>query len=74
MGPKICQVEKVPEPHKAERVEARLSCVCCTFYGRKRRTRFQCSHPECGIPLCNVGSGKVGDDCFSLCHTDETIR
>ena len=61
VGPKICQVEKVPEPHMAERVEARLGCACCTFYGHKRQTRFQCSHPECGIPLCNVGSGKVGD-------------
>ena len=32
---------------------------------------FQCIF---GIPLCNVGSGKVGDYCFLICHTDETIR
>ena len=74
VGPRFGQVEKVPEPHKAERVEARLGCTCCTFYGRKKRTRFRWNHPECGIPLCNVGSGKVEDNCFSICHADETIR
>ena len=74
VGAKIGQVEDVPKPHKAERVEARMGCACCAFYGTNRQTRYQCSHPECGIPLCNVGSGKVGKDCFSICHADETIR
>ena len=76
VGQKIGRIgdEPIQEPHKAERVEARLTCACCAFYGRSRRTRYRCSHPECGIPLCNLGSGKVGEDCFSICHADENIR
>ena len=74
MGHKISQMEKLPALHKAERVETRSGCVCCTFYGRKRRTRFRYSHSECAIPLCNVGSGKVEDDYVSIYYADETIR
>jgi hypothetical protein len=44
-----------------------------TVIKKVRRTRYQCG--KCGIPLCSIGIGKVGDDCFTMGHkTDETLE
>ena len=59
--------------HTAERIWGRLTCACCAFYNRNCCTRFRCSHPECRIPLCNIGNGRVDEDSFALCHSDEKI-
>lgn len=54
---------------------SRSLCVYCAVISRPkvRRTRYQCG--KCGIPLCSIGNGKVGDDCFTMAHkTDETLE
>ena len=54
---------------------SRSPCVYCAVISRPkvRRTRYQCG--KCGIPLCSIGNGKVGDDCFTMAHkTDETLE
>lgn len=61
--------------HSSERMEGRHKCVYCKlFFGRATRTRIRCSHPGCKIPLCSGGTGRGGNDCFSLCHVNEQVR
>jgi hypothetical protein len=47
-------------------------CAYCAFRSRTRRTRIQCA--GCGVPLCSIGNGRVGDDCFTLAHETEDRR
>jgi hypothetical protein len=41
----------------------------CALMSRTRRTRIQCA--GCGVPLCSIGNGRVGDDFFTLAHETE---
>jgi hypothetical protein len=47
-------------------------CAYCALMSRTRRTRIQCA--GCGVPLCSIGNGRVGDDCFTLAHETEDRR
>jgi hypothetical protein len=50
----------------------RSRCAYCALMSRTRRTRIQCA--GCGVPLCSIGNGRVGDDCFTLAHETEDWR
>ena len=51
----------------SENDDVRSRCTYCSMMdGVKRRTRYRCS--KCKIPLCSVGTGKSGRDCFSIAH------
>ena len=49
-------------------------CAHCALYSKASWTRFRCSAPDCQLPLCSVGNGLVGQDCFSLCHGSEELH
>lgn len=59
------------EQHTPVHVEGgkRLRCAYCALMSRTRRTRIQCA--GCGVPLCSIGNGRIGDDCFTLAHETE---
>jgi hypothetical protein len=67
---------KADEVHTMEKTNARHICAYCSLFSQRRRTRFRCSHPTCKVPLCSVGAatGRVGEDCFALCHDNQGIR
>ena len=51
----------------SEQDDVRSRCTYCSMMdGVKHRTRYRCS--KCKIPLCTVGTGKTGRDCFSIAH------
>ena len=74
------EIVGIDEPvvdHRMERIEgdSRYQCSYCSLFGEeKRRTRYKCSHPECNMPLCSVGTGRTDQDCFSLSHANEDVR
>jgi hypothetical protein len=47
----------------------RARCAYCVLMSRTRRTRIQCA--GCGVPLCSIGNGRIGDNCFTLAHETE---
>jgi hypothetical protein len=78
VGEKILRI--VPQPQRPEhqhllvRGEARRRCVYCdAFAPSVKRTRYYCSHPNCLLPLCLMGSDKDSRDCFALAHGNEHI-
>jgi hypothetical protein len=62
--------------HKATRSEGdvRKKCAYCSTIGKVRRTRFFCAHLDCDLPFCSIGNGRVSHDCFTLAHSNESIR
>jgi hypothetical protein len=53
--------------------ETRHRCAYCALMSKgARRTRYMCQ--ACGVPLCTLGHGKAGEDCFSLAHETEDRR
>jgi hypothetical protein len=62
------------EQHTPVHIEGgqRLWCAYCALMSRTRRTRIQCA--GCGVPLCSIGNGRVGDNCFTLAHETEDRR
>ncbi len=58
--------------------DQRLRCAFCSLQAKKgetvSRTRFVCSHPNCGIPLCSIGTQEHSTkDCFALCHANDNL-
>ena len=67
------RVERSPEQrHVPERSNSRNRCAYCALFSMNQQTRFRCS--VCDVPLCTVGSGRVNQDCFVLCHENKTTR
>jgi hypothetical protein len=62
------------EQHTPVRIEGgqRSWCAYCALISRTRRTRIQCA--GCDVPLCSIGNGRVGDDCFTLAHENKDRR
>jgi hypothetical protein len=62
------------EQHTPVHIEGgqQSQCAYCALMSRTRRTRIQCA--GCGVPLCSIGNGRVGDDCFTLAHETEDRR
>jgi len=57
--------------HVALRSEGRHRCSYCAIFSRCCRTRYYCS--TCNVALCCPGSGKGGNDCFSLAHENANM-
>ena len=72
IGDRIQQIPKCPTNHATIRMNTRRRCVYCAVYSKVKRTRFMCK--ECLVPLCSMGSGKCGMDCFTAAHKNETIQ
>jgi hypothetical protein len=55
------------EQHTPVHIEGgvQLRCAYCALMSRMRRTWYQCA--GCGVPLCSIGNGKVGD-CYTIAH------
>jgi hypothetical protein len=75
VGPKIHH--EIANPiivHELTRtVIGRYRCAYCSLFSTsKKTTRYKCS--GCNIPLCSIGSGKKDNDCFTLCHSNESLR
>ena len=63
----------LPE-HLPVKAIGRFRCVHGALFSKKSCTRFRCSAPDCRLPLCSLGSSVVGQDCFTLCHANDTIH
>lgn len=76
VGAKIKGILKEPTvQHEMVRGESRRKCVYCDmFHSVNVRTRYYCAHPNCMLPLCSLGTGRVGSDCFGLAHASDQIR
>jgi len=62
-------VERKTEYVRERRI-SRNRCAHCALFSIVQWTRFWCV--GCNVPLCSMGMGHVGQDCFTLCHENET--
>ena len=74
IGTRLQSIPSALAPHVPTKSDSRNRCAHCALFSEIRRTRFRCSHPDCQLPLCSVGSGMVGKDCFALTHASEEIH
>ena len=78
VGHKMSEI--LPEPtidHQLVRNlnDERKTCVYCyIFHTKTKWTRYHCAHPRCMLPLCSIGHGRSGSDCFALGHANEQVR
>ena len=74
VGQRIAGVDRsIPvTDHIPIRIENRRRCAHCALFAKPTRTRFICQ--VCMLPLCSIGNGKTGSDCFTLAHESETIH
>ena len=61
-----------PLEHIAVKSGMRQRCAYCALNDRESRSRFQCN--TCLVPLCSVGTGKAGTNCFSLAHKSNEMK
>ena len=54
--------------------DGRFRCAHCTLFSEVRRTKIQCGAPGCDLPLCSIGSGMAGQDCFTICHSNPDLH
>ena len=74
VGERLRAVPETVVSHVPTKSSGRYRCVHCAIFSKTSRTRFHCSAPDCQLPLCSVGSGLVGRDCFSLCHGNKELH
>ena len=78
LGERICKPAislDAPEVHELVKSEDhRHLCTYCTLLGRipQRQTRYICR--VCHLPLCSVGNGRAGSDCFAKAHANNNIH
>ena len=74
LGDRMRPVPEAVVDHLPLRTNGRYRCVYCSLFNKMKRTRFRCNAQCCLLPLCSVGTGSNEQDCFILCHGNETIR
>lgn len=74
IGERMRGIPEVIVQHLPTRSDGRYRCAYCSLFNRMKRTRFRCSAPCCQLPLCSVGTGSAGEDCFTLCHGNKAIH
>ena len=74
LGDPMRPVPEAVVDHLPLRTDGRYRCVYCSLFNKMKRTRFRCNAQCCLLPLCSVGTGSNEQDCFTLCHGNETIR
>ena len=72
VGDRIRAISAAPTvEHTVVRMENRRRCAYCAVHSKVRRTRYMCRN--CMIPLCCMGNGITGTDCFMSAHENQTI-
>ena len=74
LGDRSSSIPEVVVEHLPLRTEGRFQCVYCSMFSQRKQTRFCCTVQCCRLPLCSIGTGVTGQDCFTLCHTNKTIH
>ena len=75
LGSRMESIPSAVASHVPEKAMGRNRCAYCSLLSTKpRHTRFRCNAPDCQLPLCSLGSGMVGQDCFTLCHANEEVH
>ena len=79
VGPKLVApiLDNIPAAHELILSGHRNQCVYCALTLDKNkipRSRFKCCIATCNLPLCSIGNGKVGDDCFAKAHASKEIH
>ena len=73
VGSRMGSIPSVPvTEHMLIRINNQRRCAYCAVFSKIKRTRSMCN--TCMIPLCSIGNGKCGMDCFSLSHENNTIQ
>ena len=77
VGPNLVGIDEPVTEHKMEKMQgkSRYQCSYCSLFGKpSKRTRYKCSHPDCNMPLCSLGTGRTDQDCFVLSHINDDVR
>ena len=77
VGPNLVGIDEPVTEHKMEKMQgkSRYQCSYCSLFGKpSKRTRYKCSHHDCNMPLCSVGTGRTDHNCFVLSHKNDDVR
>ena len=71
------QLQGIPDSvveHAPLCTDGQFRCAHCALFLEGRCTKIQCGAPGCDLPLCSIGSGLAGQDCFIICHSNPDLH
>ena len=74
VGTRLQGIPETVVEHVPQNKDGRFRCAHCALFSRVRRTKIRCSAPGCDLPLCSIGSGMAGQDCFTICHGNNNLH